>query len=45
MNSKELSNIIVFGMQEKKAEDIMVLDLKKVKNAVADFFAASSSLR
>lgn len=42
MNSKELSNIIVFGMQEKKAEDIVVLDLKKVKNAVADFFVICS---
>ncbi|MEQ9439524.1 MAG: ribosome silencing factor [Cyclobacteriaceae bacterium] len=42
MNTKELSNIIVFGMQEKKAEDIVVLDLRKVKNAVADFFVICS---
>lgn len=42
MNSKELSDLIVFGMQEKKAEDITILDLRKVKNAVADFFVICS---
>ncbi|WKN41934.1 ribosome silencing factor [Tunicatimonas pelagia] len=42
MNSKELSDIMVFGMQEKKAEDIVKLDLRKVKNAVADFFVICS---
>jgi ribosome-associated protein len=29
-------------MQEKKATDIVVLDLRKVKNAVADFFVICS---
>ncbi|MEM8966582.1 MAG: ribosome silencing factor [Bacteroidota bacterium] len=42
MNSKELSDIMVLGMQEKKAEDIVKLDLRKVKNAVADFFIICS---
>ena len=42
MNSKKLSEFIVFGMQEKKAEDIVLLDLRKVKNAVADFFVICS---
>ena len=42
MNSKKLSEFIVFGMQEKKAEDIVLLDLRKVKNAVAEFFVICS---
>jgi ribosome-associated protein len=29
-------------MQEKKAFDILVLDLRKVKNAIADFFVICS---
>jgi ribosome-associated protein len=32
----------VKGMQEKKAIDILVMDLRKVKNAVADFFVICS---
>ncbi len=32
----------VKGMQEKKAENIVVLDLRKVKNAVADYFVICS---
>lgn len=42
INSKELSEVIVKGMQEKKAIDIIVMDLRKVKNAVADFFVICS---
>jgi ribosome-associated protein len=38
MNSEELAGLVVKGMQEKKAYDIVVMDLKKVKNAVADYF-------
>jgi len=38
LQSEELSKIIVTGMQEKKAEDIIVLDLRKIQNSVADFF-------
>jgi ribosome-associated protein len=30
--------VIVRGMQEKKAIDNVVMDLRKVKNAVADYF-------
>ena len=37
-NSSYLKSVIIEGMQEKKASNIVVLDLKKVKNAVADFF-------
>jgi ribosome-associated protein len=41
-NSEKLSKAIVKGMQEKKALDIVVLDLREVKNAVADFFVICS---
>lgn len=33
-----LAEVIVKGMQEKKAEDIVILNLKKIQNAVADYF-------
>ena len=36
--SERLSQLIVKGMQEKKATHIVIMDLRKVKNAVADFF-------
>jgi ribosome-associated protein len=42
ISSEKLSEIIVKGMQEKKAMDIVVMDLRKVKNAVADFFVICS---
>ena len=41
-DSEKLSEVIVKGMQEKKANDIVVMDLRKVKNAVADFFVICS---
>jgi ribosome-associated protein len=41
-SSEKLCEIIVKGMQEKKATDIVVMDLRKLKNAVADFFVACS---
>ncbi len=37
-NSSYLKSVIIEGMQEKKATNIVVLDLRKVKNAVADYF-------
>ncbi|MEQ8364128.1 MAG: ribosome silencing factor [Cyclobacteriaceae bacterium] len=40
--SEMLSQAIVKGMQEKKASDIVVLDLRMAKNAVADFFVICS---
>lgn len=40
--SKKLSEAIVKGMQERKALDIVVMDLREVKNAVADFFVICS---
>jgi len=42
VSSEALSEVIVKGMQEKKATDIVVIDLRKVKNAVADFFIICS---
>lgn len=36
--SQQLLDIIVFGMQEVKAHNIVVLDLRKIKNAIADYF-------
>jgi len=36
--SEKLSQVVVKGMQEKKASDITVMDLRNVKNSVADYF-------
>ena len=40
--SEKLSDVIVKGMLEKKGMDIVVMDLRKIKNAVADFFVICS---
>lgn len=42
IGSSELSTLVVRGMQEKKGEDIVVLDLKHIKNAIADYFIICS---
>jgi len=42
IDSKQLSQVVAQGMQEKKASDIVILDLRKVKNAVTDFFVICS---
>jgi ribosome-associated protein len=42
VDSEKLSKAIVKGMQEKKASEIAILDLRNVKNAVADFFVVCS---
>jgi len=36
ISSKELSEIVVQGMLEKKAHRIVIMDLKGVNNSVAD---------
>lgn len=41
-SSEKLSEVIVKGMLEKKAADIVIIDLRKIKNAVADFFVICS---
>lgn len=41
-DSQILCDTIVEGMQENKANDIVVLDLREIDNAVADFFVICS---
>lgn len=41
-SSTQISEWIVEGMQEKKASDITLLDLRKVTHAVADYFVICS---
>jgi len=42
LNSEELCRLVVNGMLEKKAEKIVVLDLREVKNAITDYFVICS---
>jgi ribosome-associated protein len=42
IDSKTLCDAVVAGMQENKAKDITVLDLRKVKGSVTDFFVICS---
>jgi ribosome-associated protein len=42
-DSDTLADIVVRGMQDKKASDIVVLNLKELKNAVADYFVICSA--
>ena len=42
ISSQELSQLVVKGMQERKASNIVVMDLRKVKNAFTDFFVVCS---
>lgn len=42
MDSTKLSELVVQGMLEKKGENLVVLDLREVKNAVADYFVICS---
>ncbi len=38
LNSEKLCNCVVEGMQENKAKDIVVLDLRQTEGSVCDFF-------
>jgi len=40
--SSQLKDLVVKGMLEKKAGEIRVLDLREVKNAIADYFIICS---
>jgi ribosome-associated protein len=42
IDSKELCDAIVEGMQDNKAKDIVVLDLRNIHSAVTDFFVICS---
>ena len=42
LSSKDLSELVAKGMTEKKGQDIAILDLRKVKNSITDFFVICS---
>jgi ribosome-associated protein len=42
ISSEELSQLVVKGMQERKATNIVVMDMRKVKNAFTDYFVVAS---
>ncbi len=42
IDSQKLCDAIVEGMQENKAKDIVVLDLRNIESAVTDFFVICS---
>jgi ribosome-associated protein len=42
VNSQVLCDAIVEGMQENKAKDIVILDLREISNSVCDFFVICS---
>lgn len=42
ISSSQLADLVVQGMLEKKAQNIAVLDLRDVKNAIADYFIICS---
>lgn len=42
-DSDTLAEIAVRGLQERKGSDIVVLNLKELKNAVADYFIIASA--
>ncbi len=40
--STEIKDLVVKGMLEKKARKVRVLDLREIKNAIADYFVICS---
>ena len=38
----QIRDLVVRGMQEKKGQDIVIMDLRKVKNAICDYFVICS---
>lgn len=38
MNGKELVNIIVKGIEEKKGQDIVIVDLTHIEGAITNYF-------
>lgn len=42
ISSEVLSRWVVDGMLEKKAHDVVVMDLREVKHAIADYFVICS---
>ncbi|MEM6736037.1 MAG: ribosome silencing factor [Bacteroidota bacterium] len=41
-SSNVLSNWVVEGMLEKKAQDVVIVDLRNINHAIADFFVICS---
>ncbi|QJD80932.1 ribosome silencing factor [Spirosoma rhododendri] len=41
-SAEEMRDFVVRGMQEKKGQDIVVMDLRNVKNAICDYFILCS---
>ena len=39
---EQMRDFVVRGMQEKKGQDIVVMDLRNVKNAITDYFVICS---
>lgn len=42
MTAAQLSKVIIKGMEKKKASNIVLMDLRKVKNTVTDFLVICS---
>ena len=42
LSTEQLRDLVVKGMQEKKAQNIVVMDLRNVKNAITDYFIICS---
>ncbi len=42
MDAKSLSQAVVAGMEDRKAEDIVIMDLKESKGAICDYFVICS---
>ncbi|MDN3202868.1 ribosome silencing factor [Algoriphagus sediminis] len=42
MTADELSKVIIKGMEEKKASDIVMMDLRKVNNSITDIMIIAS---
>ena len=43
VSSQDLCQLVAKGMIEKKGQEVAILDLRKVKNAIADFCVICSS--
>lgn len=42
VDSQTLTRLVVKGLQDKKGEDIVILDLRGIAQAVADFFVIAT---
>ena len=40
--AEQIRDFVVRGMQEKKAQEIVVMDMRRVKNAICDYFILCS---